>query len=199
MKVGGEVYTITVQVLRLFVMSKTYPIFLGGYKPRRANATTDCSTCTSHVEFWASSQHNNDKNCTPQEFLEFDLPKSKNNPIINSADLANQVLGSKIHLGPIKDLGLGFYHWENMGEFIAWMNFQPHLGVCNHCNQGHVTWIPWICVHSRWPTNCIQNGLAYVPTILSLHFRPNILHNCWNLLAHWGKMSILWRWIKYLN
>ena len=38
-----------------------------------------------------------------------------------SVDLANQIVGTKTHLGPVKDMGPGLYGWEDTGEFTAWM------------------------------------------------------------------------------
>ena len=53
-------------------------------------------------------------------------------------DLANQVLGSNTHLGPMKNLGPGLYSWEDTSEFIAWMELNPEE-ISNHTHIYAIT------------------------------------------------------------
>ena len=141
MKVGGEVYTITFQVLRLPVTSKSYPILLGRDWLRRANATTEWSTGTSQITFGPPHNRTTTRIALRKpstEFTESDLPKSKPEPNIVSVDLANQTLGTKTHLGPVKDMGPGLYGWEDTGEFTAWMELNPEE-IPNHTQVYAIT------------------------------------------------------------
>ena len=131
MEAGGEIYTLTFHVLRLMTNKAAYPLLLGRDWLRRANAFERWSIATSTLMFGPSDNRSTvtiGSKSLPHNPPVVEDSNLDNNPNVENVGFLHPTLSTgknPIDLGPIKNLGLGLYDWEDNEEFLAWLQEHP--------------------------------------------------------------------------